>query len=303
MGGRLVLVTMLLVVAACTDEAARAPDATTTTTCAPRVDQLDVAYVEHGDPQQRLDLYQPPDAGCSPVPIVVWVHGGAWRVGDKANAIESKVRLWNEAGWAVASVNYRLTDGRTPASERVLAPSHNEDVAAAVAWLATEGAALGLDVERVALLGHSAGAGIAAAVTTDPTYLAEHDLTPAAIACTAPLDTEAFDIAAVIESGGTAAALYRSVFGDDLATWEALSPLTHVGEAPAPDLFLVRRGTATRRAQVDVFADAAREAGTEVTVVDLPSFSHEDVNKRIGDPDDDVLTPALQAFLADCLSH
>jgi arylformamidase len=302
MGCRLALVAVLLVVAACTDEAAPAADPTTTTTCAPRVDRLDVAYVEGGDPQRRLDLYQPPGAGCAAVPVVMWVHGGAWRAGDKTNAIEPKVRLWTEAGWAVASVDYRLTDVRTPERERVMAPSHNEDVAAAVAWLATESAGLGLDPERVALLGYSAGAGIAAAVTSDPAYLAEHDLGPSAVACAAPLDTEAFDITEVVESGGPAAELYRSVFGDEPAIWEALSPLTHVGEAPIPDLFLVRRGAPSRRTQVDAFADAARQAGTDVTVVDLPGFTHEQVNKRIGDPDDDVLTPALQAFLTECLA-
>ncbi len=63
----------------------------------------------------------------------------------------------------------------------------------------------------------------------------------------------------------------------------------------------MRRGTPARRAQVDGFAEAARTAGAEVTVVDLPGFSHEDVNRRIGEPDDDVLTPALQAFLTECL--
>ena len=44
-------------------------------------------------------------------------------------------------------------------------------------------------------------------------------------------------------------------------------------------------------------------ADGDVTVVDLPGFTHEDVNKHIGDPTDDVLTPALQAFLADCLAR
>jgi hypothetical protein len=69
-----------------------------------------------------------------------------------------------------------------------------------------------------------------------------------------------------------------------------------------PDLLLVTRGSPARRAQVDAFSRAALDAGTTVTVVDLPGFSHEDVNKRIGDPTDAVLTPSLQLFLEDCLS-
>ena len=282
---------------------APAGDATTTsaTACATRADQLDVSYIDDGDPLQRLDLYQPADAGCEPVPLVVWVHGGAWRTGDKRNNIDPKVRLWNEAGWAVASVNYRLTDDSVSADERVMAPAHNEDVAAALAWLVDESPGLGIDPGRIALLGHSAGAGIAAAITVDPVYLAAQDLEPSTIACSAPLDTEGFDIAGVVAEGGQLAGVYRSAFGTDPAVWEELSPLRHVGDAPVPDLFLVSRGTATRQAFMDAFAAAARAAGADVTIVDLPTFSHGDVNARIGDPTDDQLTPALQEFLSRCL--
>jgi acetyl esterase/lipase len=286
MAPRAALLAVLLLLGSCSDDAA---------------DQLDARYVTDGAPEQRLDLYLPSHTGCDLVPLVVWVHGGGWRIGDKGNAIDAKVRHWNEGGWAVASVNYRLTDVRAPAADRVMAPSHDQDLASALAWLVAESDDLGTDPHRIAVVGHSAGAGIAAAVAVDPTYLGAHGLGPSTITCTAPLDTEGFDIRPLIDGGGATARLYRSVFGDDPATWDELSPLTHVGEAELPDLFLVRRGTPARRAQVDAFADAARDAGAEVTVVDLPGFTHEDVNKRIGDPNDDVLTPALQTFLEGCL--
>lgn len=297
------LLVAVLVLGACTDDPATpAADATTTSgPCPTRADASDVAYVDDGDPLQRLDLYLPADTGCDAVPLVVWVHGGGWSVGDKRHGIGPKVRLWNDAGWAVASVNYRLTDASVPAEERVVAPAHNEDVAAALAWLVAGSAGLGIDPDRIALLGHSAGAAIAAAVTVDPAYLAAHDVDPSVIACSAPLDTEGFDIAAAVAQGGQLAALYRSTFGTDPAAWEELSPLHHVGDAPVPDLFLVHRGTPTRRGFVDSFAAAAEQAGADTTVVDLPTFSHSDVNDRIGDPTDDQLTPALEKFLSGCL--
>ncbi|MGK2949238.1 MAG: hypothetical protein ACSLFP_11730, partial [Acidimicrobiales bacterium] len=84
--------------------------------------------------------------------------------------------------------------------------------------------------------------------------------------------------------------------------WEELSPLTHVGEAALPVLFLVERGGPERRAQVGAFATAAEQAGGEVTVADVSGYSHGDVNRRIGDPTDEVLTPPLQAFLVSCLT-
>jgi acetyl esterase/lipase len=264
---------------------------------------MDVPYVDGGDPLQRLDLYLPPGDGCDPTPVVVWVHGGGWRVGDKRNNMQDKVDLWNGAGWAVASVN-RLTDMRVPEPERVVAPTHNEDVAAAVAWLVEEAPSIGLDPNRIAVVGHSAGAAITAAVSADPAYLAEHDLDPSAIACSAPLDTEGFDISAAIgDPDAVIGGVYRDAFGTDPARWAALSPITHVGEAPVPPLFLVTRGTAQRRAGVAAFQQAVEDAGGTVTVADLPGFTHEDVNDRIGAPGDDVLTPGLQAFLTGCLDR
>lgn len=295
----LVLVSLLL--SACSSEAADpSPAESSTTACAERVDLVDEPYVEGGDPLQALDLYQPPGAGCDPVPLVVWVHGGGWSIGDKANGMAPKVALWHDAGWAVASLNYRLTDRTAAAGDRVQAPSHNEDVAAAVGWLVDHAPELGMDRTRMALLGHSAGAGIVAALAADPTYLGAVGLEPTDLACVAPLDTEGFDITPIIQAGGSAGRLYRLVFGDDPAQWTELSPIVHLGEADVPDLFLVRRGLPDRRAQVDAFRAAAEVAGATVTLIDLPGFTHADVNTRIGDAADDELTPALQSFLTAC---
>lgn len=298
------VVLVCLLASACASEAADSTSSTTSTTACPaRVDLVDEPYVGGGDPLQALDLYQPPDAGCEPVPLVVWVHGGGWTIGDKANGMRSKVPLWHDAGWAVASLNYRLTDLTDPDGERLLAPAHNEDVAAAVGWLVEHATELGIDPSRLALLGHSAGAGIAAALASDPTYLGAVGLEPDDLTCVAALDTEGFDIELVVDGGApTQTNLYQLVFGEDRRRWDELSPVTHLGEAAVPDLFLVRRGEPGRRAQVDAFAEAAEAADATVTVVDLPGFTHPDVSGRIGDPADDVLTPALQAFLTGCLT-
>lgn len=305
-----VIALLPLLLAACSGDGGDAAPTTTTVGAAPTTtvaggpcpDAIDLAYVPGGDPLQRLDLLRPDGVGCEPVPVVVWVHGGGWQTGDKANQLDPKVALWNDAGWAVASVNYRLTDLAVPEPDRVLAPDHNEDVAAAIAFLVAEADRLGIDAGRLALLGHSAGGGIVAALATDPRYLAAHDLEPTSVGCVAPLDTEGFDIAEVVAGGGQIATLYRSVFGEDPARWDELSPLTHVGEAALPDLFLVERGGPERRAQVATFATAVEEAGGAVTVVDVSGYTHGDVNRRIGDPTDELLTPPLQAFLAGCLT-
>ena len=97
-----------------------------------------------------LDVYLP--AGCGPVPVVVWVHGGGWRAGDKANASTAPKVAWaNQLGAALVAMNYRLS---TPGAG-VVWPDHSDDVAAGLAWIASDGPALGLDPADVGLLGHS----------------------------------------------------------------------------------------------------------------------------------------------------
>lgn len=263
----------------------------------------DVPYrtVEGVDPNMTsLDVYEPAARGkCKPAPIVMWVHGGGWMIGNKRHAVADKVRLFNEAGYVFISVNYRLTD--TSAAEPVQFPTHNEDVAAAVAWVVEHAADYGGDPDRIALLGHSAGAAIVASVGTDERYLAEYDLDLSALRCVVPIDTEGFDVAASAASPGRLGSIYRAVFGDDPATWEEASPLQHVEAGKhIPDMLLVERGFATRRAKAEQFAAALRAAEVDVTIVDADGLTHADVNKLIGAPGDDVMTPAVTTFLDGC---
>ena len=67
-----------------------------------------------------LDVYTPPssDGGCTAPALVVWVHGGGWTEGDKSEYMDDKVPLFNGAGYVFASINYRLTDTRSPRPRR-----------------------------------------------------------------------------------------------------------------------------------------------------------------------------------------
>jgi acetyl esterase/lipase len=259
----------------------------------------DLAYASD-DAHQRLDVY-PAAHGC-PAPVVVWVHGGGWQRGDKGNQMDDKVRLWNEAGYTVVSVNYRLTDPNAAqtATEPVRFPTHDEDVAAAVAWVHDHIADHGGDPERVALLGHSAGAQIAASVATDPTYLDAHGLGLDALRCVGVLDTEGYDVAATARTGN---AIYRAAFGDDPATWAAASPIEHVIPGSGiPRFLVVERGTPRRRRAAEAFVTRLRDVGVPVTVVDAGSLTHAEVNSEVGRRGDAVVTPPVETFLAECLA-
>lgn len=243
-----------------------------------------------------LDVY-PPAHGC-PAPVVVWVHGGGWRIGDKRNQLTDKIRLFNDAGYVLVSVNYRLTDGASPTPVRY--PTHNEDVATATAWVHDHIAVYGGDPERLALVGHSAGAQIAASVATDERYLAAHGLGLDALRCAAPLDTEGYDVSAEAGRGNP---IYLAAFGDDPATWADASPLLHVAPGKGiPPFLVVERGTVRRRRAAETFAQRLRDAGVDATMLDAGTSSHADVNARIGASGDTVMTAPLMRFLANCLA-
>lgn len=114
----------------------------------------DLAYASLST-AQKLDIYLP--AGNGPFPVVVNIHGGGFSGGDKANpaAVDSLLA----AGYAVASVNYRL-------SGEALAPAQIQDIKAAVRWLRANAATYRLDPLKFAAFGQSAGANLAALLGT-----------------------------------------------------------------------------------------------------------------------------------------
>ncbi len=105
----------------------------------------DLDYAGNGYRRQRLDLYLPPAAG--PLPLLIWVHGGAFRMGSKADKVPLS---YVEDGFAVASLNYRL-------SQQALFPAQIVDVKAAVRWLRAHAAAYNIDPNRFGAWGESAG--------------------------------------------------------------------------------------------------------------------------------------------------
>ncbi len=112
----------------------------------------------------ELDFY-PALSGDGPSPLIVWIHGGGWQNGSKANTGASLV--FRQAGYAVASVSYRLTtQGDLYSPAPVVWPAQAHDVKAAVRWLRANASDLGVDPCAFIAWGLSAGGHLAAVLGT-----------------------------------------------------------------------------------------------------------------------------------------
>jgi acetyl esterase/lipase len=263
--------------------------------------KLDIAYGGHL--AQRLDLYQPKAAqtnSASSSPIMIYIHGGGWRKGDKAR-VGQKAQFFTGMGWLFISANYRLI----PEGEH---PNNVQDVASAIAWAHEHAAEYGGDPNRIFIMGHSAGCHLVALVATNQKYLEQAggslDIVKGVIA----LDTQAYDLPKLIAA--TPSALYAQVFGKDPEVHRDASPMHHVAEDKDIPPFLIcyssgigGRPNRKRPVYANAFGDALRAAGVAAEVVDASDRNHGEINQRFGDPKDQRVTGKAEAFLSEILSQ
>ncbi len=280
--------------------------ASTSSSCSTAPPRKTVAYERiSGVPADAtsLDVYAPARqclASGGKAPIVMWVHGGGYAIGDKSNKVKDKIALFSARGWIFVSVNYRLTTPGAPMSARY--PDHYRDVAAAVAWTRSHIASYGGDRSRIAVLGHSAGADIVSNVTTNPRWLKERKLKLTDVRCAGPLDTEGFDKVSADGSSGEKAQWVNALGNNPNYERETSATLLIRRGAGIPRTITVYRGTPRRQAIEKNFADVLRGAGVSTSLVDARTLTHEQVNARIGARGDTTMTPPLVSFLKKCFA-
>ena len=117
----------------------------------------DLAYIHDGHERQKLDLYLPgQNEGDLPLPLIIWVHGGAWRAGSKQNCRSAR---FLRHGYAAASINYRL-------SQHAIFPAQIEDCKAAIRFLRANAGKYNIDPDRIGVWGSSAGGHLVALLGT-----------------------------------------------------------------------------------------------------------------------------------------
>lgn len=268
---------------------------------APPTVQLAVPYDPSApdDPKRQLDLYFP--AGKD-FPTVVFVHGGGWAWGDRtqsfggADVYRNIGRFLADHGIGAAVIGYRLV---WPLDWQ----SQVGDVARATAWVQAHVAERGGRADRLFLMGHSAGAQLAARVATDPAWLTREQGTAAGICGVVAVSGAGYDLGDIeTYRAGFDPLYFAERFGGsrlDGPWWHDASvvPFLDAGDPP----FLVISATGESRGlrrQSSLFHDALREAAIPATLVTVRGSGHERIILELS-RDDKTAGPAVLKFIND----
>jgi arylformamidase len=178
--------------------------------------QRGIPYAEPTNERQMLDVYAPTKGKNRPV--VVWIHGGGWKAGDKSG-VQKKPQAFVDKGYVFVSTNYRFVP-------KVTVKEMTGDIAKAIRWVHDHAQEYGGAPNSIFVMGHSAGAHLAALVCTDDRYLKAEGLPLSIIKGCVPVDTAVYDVLKQIETiGSPRAAMYSSVFGKSEASQKEFSPI------------------------------------------------------------------------------
>jgi acetyl esterase/lipase len=220
-----------------------------------------------------LDVYKPRDPRTEALPCLVYVHGGSWGGGDPRRVFRTVVHHLASQGWGVVTIRYPLSPSAT-------FPDHVIGVNRALHWVKTTGAeAFGLDPDRVALAGGSAGAHLASlAVLSDGSHRRGFESADTSVTAAVVLygiydffnrNKTRVDWALIPDR------VMKAAMADAPDRYREASPIDQVrGDAPP---FLVVHGTSDSLvpiAEAEFFVEALRNAGAPVEFLPVHRAQH-----------------------------
>lgn len=261
--------------------------------------------IPYGDAHERqiLDVYAPD--GAKNLPVVFWIHGGGWQAGDKTD-VQIKPRVFGEHGFVFVSTNYRLLP-------HVEMEALFRDVAKSVGWVHKNIARYGGDPTRIFVMGHSAGAQLAALLCTDHRYLEAEEVPINVLKGCVPVDGDTYDIPAIILTVETRQMVHglpqptfghRVKFGNDPEKHVASSAVTHIakGKGIPPFLILHVSGHPDTTAQALRLGAVLKDADVPAKVFGARETTHIKLNENLGESDDpatDELFKFLEPLIAE----
>lgn len=257
----------------------------------------DVPYAEPAQERQVLDIYAPDNA--KDLPVVFWIHGGGWQTGDKTS-VQLKPRVFTERGFVFVATNYRLLP-------HVEMDVLIRDVARSLGWVHKNIARHGGDPKRIFVMGHSAGAQLAALICIDDRYLKAEGVAFDVLQGCVPVDGDTYDVPAIITTAEIRQTVHglplpefghRVKFGNDPKKHIDFSAVTHVskGKGIPPFLILYVAGHPDVTAQARRLEAVLKGAEVPVQAFGAKETTHVKLNADLGLPDDPA-TSELFKFL------
>lgn len=235
----------------------------------------DVEYGDAGSRPLLLDLYSPKDTS-EPAPGLIFIHGGSWKGGKKED-----YRIYGlhfaQRGYVVASIQYRLS-GEAPF------PAAIHDVKAAVRYMRAEASSMGVDPDRIGVVGGSAGGHLSMMIgySSDIRELdgnCGHEDVSSRVQCLVnlygPTDMTTPYVQAVSKTNKAVSAFFEGTYEEQPDSYAAGSPLKYVTSDDPPTLIL--HGTVDALVpikQADLLATALEENGVPYVYDRLPGWPH-----------------------------
>ena len=246
-----------------------------------------IPYADPAHERQVLDVYTPD--GAKDLPVIFWIHGGGWQVGDKSD-VQIKPRVFTDRGFVFVSTNYRLL----PHVDMDVLIS---DVAKSLGWVHKNISGYGGDPTRIFVMGHSAGAQLAALLCTDDRYLKSEGVTFDNLKGCVPIDGDTYDLPAIIMTAELSRTLHglplpeyghRVKFGNDPQKHIELSAVTHVekGKGIPPFLILYVAENPNTTAQARHLEAVLSKAEIPARAFGARETTHNMLNANLGLPDD-----------------
>ena len=252
--------------------------------------ERDIEYGKAGDIDLKLDVIRPKENGKSPIPAIVWIHGGGWEAGNKSSGTNRIAPLIANGEFVGFSVAYRLTG-------QASWPAQIHDCKAAIRWIRANAAKYNVDPERIGVWGASAGGHLVSMLGTsgDVKELEGENGSPAhssRVRCVVdfcgPSDFPAFAIAVPpLNLGVTPVSkLLGGLVSEKPDVAKEASPITYVTKDDPP--FLIVHGTRDPLvpfSQGERFHAALTDAGVNSTFVRIEEGGHgiggPEVNRRV----------------------
>ncbi len=246
-----------------------------------------IPYSESPHERQVLDIYSPADA--KNLPVVFWIHGGGWQAGDKSE-VQLKPQAFVDQGYVFVSTNYRLLPN-------VEMGTIIRDIAQSIGWTYQHITEYGGDPKRIFVMGHSAGAQLAAIVCTDDRYMKEVGVPFSVLKGCVPVDGDTYDVPAIIITAETRRRVHgqpqakfghREKFGNDPAKHVDFSAVTHITKDKGipPFLILYVSSHPDTSAQAECLAAVLKASSVPAKLYGAKDSTHSKVNEDIGLADD-----------------